>query len=237
MRSAKAIFIKQMRDIIKNPTISIQFILFPVMALILTLIVALPNEEIPNNMYTAMFGAMFAGMGPLTATAGAIAEDREHKSLRLLVMAGVKPHEYLLGLGGFILFVSAVSSVFFALIGDFSIAERLIFISILIFGSATSVLLGATVGIFSKNQQAATSLSVPVSLIMAFMPMLGMFNETISKVSGVLFTQQISKIAEDISISEFSASSAVKPLLIILSNFIVFLVLFVVAYKRKGLKD
>jgi len=236
MRSAKAIFIKQTRDIMKNPQISIQFILMPVMTLVLTMIAAWPNDEIPNNMFVAMFSALFAGMGPLTAAAAAIAEDREHKSLRFLVMAGVRPHEYLLGLGGFILMFSSFSSIFLGLIGDFTVKETIIFIAILIFGSATSTLLGATVGIFSKNQQAATSLSVPVSMLLALTPMLGMFNEMIAKVSGILYTQQITTIVQDISEANFSASTAVKPLLIILANFIVFLVLFALAYKKKGLK-
>jgi len=233
MRSAKAIFVKQMRDTRKNPMVLIQFILFPVITFIMTVMVAMPTDDIPNNIFLSMFAGMFAGMGPLVATAGAIAEDREKKSLRFLVMAGVKPHEYLLGIGGFILLVSAVVSVFFGLIGliaGFSVIELINCILILLLGSATSILLGAAIGILSKNQQTATSISVPVFMVLSFVPMIGQFNDTVAKAAGILYTQQISVIVNDFS------APIVKPILIILANFVVFTALFILAYKKKGLK-
>ncbi|MCL1857739.1 MAG: ABC transporter permease [Oscillospiraceae bacterium] len=230
MRSSKAIFFKQMKDVMKNRMVLIQFILFPVMAFIMTELVAKSSDEIPNNMFLTMFAAMFAGMGPLVTTAGAIAEDREKKSLRFLVMAGVKPHEYLMGIGGFVLLVSSIVSVFFGLIGDFTAAELLKFILILIFGSLTSILLGAAIGIFSKNQQTATAISVPVFMILSMCPLIAQFNETAEKIAGILYTQQINAVVNDFSVS------AVKPVLIILANLIVFVVLFILAYKKKGLK-
>ena len=101
MRSAKAIFKKQLHDVRKNRMVLIQFIMLPMMAFVMTELVAKPAADIPNSMFVTMFAAMFVGMTPLMATASAIAEDRERKSLRFLVMAGVKPHEYLLGVGGF----------------------------------------------------------------------------------------------------------------------------------------
>lgn len=230
MRSARAIFLKQMRDTMKNRMILIQFIMMPVIAYIMTELVAKSSDEIPDSMFVTMFAAMFVGMAPLITTAGAIAEDRERKSLRFLVMAGVRQHEYLMGVGGFVLLVCAVVSVFFGLIGGFGAADLIKFILILIFGSATSVLLGAAIGIFSKNQQMATAISVPVFMVFAFCPMIAQFNETVAAIANILYTQQINTIVNDISLS------AVKPALIILANFVVFMALFALAYKKKGLK-
>ena len=230
MRSARAMFKKQLLDTMKNRLILIQFIMMPLMAFLLTELVAKVSDEIPDSMFVTMFAAMFVGMGPLLTTSGAIAEDRERKSLRFLVMAGVKPHEYLMGIGGFVLLVCTIISVLFGIIGGFQGVNLIKFIFILVFGSATSVVLGASIGILSKNQQAATAISVPVFMVFAFCPMIAQFNETVANVANVLYTQQINEIVNDISMS------ASKPYLIILANLVVFAVLFAFAYKKKGLK-
>jgi len=232
MSSIKAIFMKQARDAFKNATIFIQFILFPIMAYAMTEMMAKPNDDIPNSMFVTMFGAMFAGMTPLTLTAMAIAEDKEHKSIRFLSMAGVKPHHYLSGIAGFILLASALVSVVFGLIGEFSGVLLAKFIFVLFLSSVASALLGATVGVFAKNQQAATALATPISIVVALFPTFAEFNESLARVANLLFTQQASNILN----SDPTASMA-SPLLIIFANIAVFLVLFVLAYKKKGLNS
>ncbi|MCL2285056.1 MAG: ABC transporter permease, partial [Firmicutes bacterium] len=171
MRNAKEIFIKQAKDMFKNIGVLVQFIIFPVVALIMTRLVAMPNYDIPNDMFVTMMAAIFAGMGLVSSTAGVIAEDIENKSLRLLVMAGVKPQQYLLGVGGFILLAAAVTSVAFGVIGGFASAEMLKFLAIMVTGAAASIILGATIGIFAKNQQAATGIALPIAMILGFTPM------------------------------------------------------------------
>jgi ABC-2 type transport system permease protein len=230
MRSVRAIFIKQAKDMFKNPMVLVLFIIFPVMAFIMTELVAKSNDDISNNMFVIMMAAIFAGMGLITATTGFIAEDIERKSLRFLVMAGVKPHQYLLGVGGFLLLAGVITSVVFALIGDFTGTEIVKFLIIMVAGVAASVILGASIGMLSKNQQAATAMSMPVAIILGFTPMIASFNEAVEKFAGILYTQQINIIVNDFSVS------LLKPVLVIAANTAVLLVLFVIAYKRKGLK-
>lgn len=230
MRSIKAIFLKQAKDMFKNPMVLVMFIIFPVVALIMTQLIAKQNDYIPNNMFVTMMSAIFAGMGLVTAASAVISEDIERKSLRFLIIAGVKPHQYLLGTGGFFLLAGTVTSVFFALIGDFTSLETVKFLIVMITGTASSIILGMAIGMFSKNQQVATSLGMPVAVIIGFVPMIATFDERIAKIASVLYTQQINIIVNDFSASLF------KPLLVIVSNIAVFTILFVLAYKKKGLK-
>ena len=230
MRSIKAIFIKQATDMIKNPAVLTMFVIFPVVAFVMTKLIAHTDVNIPNNMFVSMMGAIFSGMGLITAMSAIIAEDIELKSLRFLIIAGVKPHEYLIGTGGFILLAGAITSLAFTLTGDFTGTEALKFFTIMIAGAAASIILGAAIGMFCRNQQAATSLGMPVAMLLGFTPMIANFNETVEKAAGILYTQQINVIVNDLSIS------LSKPLLIIASNIAVFTVLFIVAYKMKGLK-
>jgi len=230
MRSAKTIFIKQAQDMFKNVGVLVQFIIFPLVALVMTQLIAIPNEDMPTNMFVTMMAAIFAGMGLISSTASIIAEDIENKSLRLLVMAGVKPHQYLMGVGGFILLAGAVTSVVFGLIGDFTTIEFLKFIAIMIAGTAASIILGATIGIFAKNQQAATGISMPIAMVLGFTPMIANFNETIERVAIVFHTQQLNVIVND-----FSANFA-QAMAIIGANMVILIILFAIAYKKKGLK-
>lgn len=231
MRITKAVFVKQAKDMFKNPSVLIMFILFPAVAFIMTTFVKIPeNEFVSGNMFVTMMASVFAGMGLITAVAGAISEDIERKSLRFLVIAGVKPHQYLLGIGGFFLLAAAVTSLIFALIGGFTGVELAKFLIIMVSGTAASILLGATIGMWSKNAQAAGGLAMPFAVIVGFTPMIAGFNETVEKFAGVLYTQQINVIVNDFS------ASLVKPLLVIASNIAVLIFLFVVAYKKKGLR-
>jgi ABC-2 type transport system permease protein len=230
MRSIKAIFIKQAKDMFKNPMVLVQFIIFPAVAFIMTELVAKSNKDIPTNMFVTMMAAVFAGMALVTSTATVIAEDIERKSLRLLVMAGVKPYEYLTGIGGFILLAGSVVSVVFGLTGDFTSIEFAKFITVMIASTSASIILGATIGILSRNQQAATAFGMPVAMILGFTPMIASFNGTVEKIAGVLYTQQLNVIVND-----FSANFA-KAMSVVGLNMIVLLVFFIIAYKKRGLK-
>ena len=187
------------------------------------------EQGVPSEI-CERYAAIFAGMALVTTTASVIAEDIERKSLRFLVMAGVKPHEYLTGIGGFILFAGSIVSVVFGLIGDFTGTEFAKFLTVMITSTAASVMLGATIGLLSKNQQAATALGMPIAMVLGFTPMIANFNETVAKIANVLYTQQLNVIVND-----FSANFA-KAMLVIGANMVIMLVLFVIAYKKKGLK-
>ena len=230
MSSIKAIFIKQAKDMLKNPAVFVMFIIFPLVSLIMTQLVAKSNDDISNNMFVTMMAAIFAGMGLVTATSAVIAEDIERKSLRFLIMAGVKPYQYLLGTGGFFLVTGTAISIVFALIGDFTSVELIKFLIIMITGTASSIILGMVIGVLSKNQQMATSLAMPVAIIVGFTPMAAVFNETVEKFAGILYTQQINVVVNNFSVN------LVRPLLVVLLNITVFTVLFVIAFKKKGLK-
>ncbi|MCL2339964.1 MAG: ABC transporter permease [Actinomycetia bacterium] len=230
MNSIRAIFIKQGLDILKNRMVLLQFIVFPLVALVFTQMVAKPNADIPDSMFVTMFAGIYAGMSVLSTTANFIAEDRERKSLRFLVMAGVKPYQYLLGIGGVMLAASLVVSLVFGLMGGFQGVDFIRFVMVVLLGSIASTLLGATVGIIAKNQQSAAALAMPLGMVLGFTPMLGQFSDIVQKVFGIFYTMQVNSL-----VSDFSASFT-QPLLIILANIAIFAVLFALAYRKKGLR-
>ena len=231
MRTIKAIFIKQAKDMLKNFSVLIMFILFPLVAFAMTALVSDGMEGMPESMFTTMMASIFIGMSLIQSTTAVIAEDRENKSLRFLVIAGVKPHSYLLGIGGVIFVASFFTSVAFGFIGRFNQSEFLAFMAIMMSGSIASIILGATVGIFSKNQQAATGLSMPLAMVLGFGPMVAQFNESVERIFGIFYTQQINVVVNDFS------AGITQPLMVIWINIAVLSVLFAIAYRKKGLRN
>ena len=96
-------------------------------------------------------------------------------------------------------------------------------------GILLSALTGAVIGIFSKNQMSATSVSVPVTMVFSFLPMLSMFNESIEKIARVTYSQQMSLLINGIGNTDIS----VENIAVIGVNFLIAVVLFWGVYKKK----
>ncbi|MCL1884062.1 MAG: hypothetical protein FWF81_09975 [Defluviitaleaceae bacterium] len=247
MKSVKAIFKKQLKDIIKNPAVLIQFIIYPLITFAMNAIMVtefdfegVPEDiaemilaSMPNmpNMVT-MQAAIFAGMGLLTAISGIISEDMEKKSLRFLAMAGVKPMSYLIGVSGVMFLVSFFTSSAFSLIGGFSGTDFWIFTAAMMSVVAGSTVLGATFGILMGNQQATAGLVLPASVILGFGPMMAQFNENIARVLHITYTQQLNIVADYLT-----HGGADTPLWhsfgIMWANVAVLGLLFVLVFKKK----
>lgn len=230
MKNITAVFLKQIKETFRNKTILIQFLMFPVMVIIMENAIKL--ENMPEHFFVKLFAVMFVGMAPLTCMSAIISEEKEKNTLRALMMSNVKPFEYLLGVGAYVFIMCIIGAVVFAVCGGYEGKDLLVFMVIMGAGILLSSLTGAVIGVFSKNQMSATSLTIPVMMIFSFLPMLSMFNESIEKVARITYSQQMSILINGIGIS------AIKPesIIIIAVNFVVASILFTLAFRKKGLE-
>lgn len=231
LKRAFAIFKKQLKDTLKNKTVLIQFLMFPVMTFVMS--AAIQDETMPSGMFAVMFAPMYVGMSPLVSTCAIIAEEKETNTLRTLIMANVKPMEYLLGVGSYVFLLCGLASLAFCFLAEFSGISRLLFYISMLFGIMISILLGAGLGMLSKNQMSATSLSLPFMLVLSFFPMIAMFNKMVGKLSCVLYTQQLMDLAADPSPANFTWDR----LLILGGNLLIGLLIFLIAYRKRGLQS
>ena len=184
-----AILWKQLKDTLKNKTILIQFLLFPCMTVIMENTITI--EGMPEHFFANLYAIMYVGMAPLTAMSAIIAEEKEKNTLRVLHMCNVKAFEYLLGNAIYIVFICMMGSAVIAFAGGYRESEFLIFMLLMLVGHIISMFVGANIGVFSKNQMMATSLTVPVMMIFSFLPMLSMFNDSIGKVAKYFYSEQL----------------------------------------------
>lgn len=230
MRNIAAVFTKQLKETLKNKSILIQFLMFPVMVLIMENAIVL--EGMPEHFFVKLFAVMFVGMAPLTCISSIISEEKEKDTLRALMMSNVHPFEYLIGIGLYVWLMCMVGAAVFAVTGGYESKDFLMFMVIMAAGILLSELTGAVIGVFSKDQMAATSVTVPVMMVFSFLPMLSMFNESIEKIAKVTYSQQLSILINGLGTAEVKPES----ILVIAANFIISAVLFALVFKKKGLE-
>ena len=226
MNNIVAIFKKQLKDTLRNKTVLIQFIMFPIMTLIMNN--AIKIQEMPENFFVILFATMYIGMAPLTSIASIISEEKEKNTLRVLIMSNVKPHEYLFGIGSYVWFACMLGGLVICTAGGYDLQTSITFMGIIAIGVLTSLLIGAIIGIWSETQMMATSITVPVMMIFSFVPMLSLFNSTIEKIARVIYSEQISRMLNQINNLQLN----VENIGIIGINILIAAILFIITFKK-----
>lgn len=225
-----AIFQKQIKDTFKNKEILIQFIMFPILTIIMENAVKI--DGMPPHFFVNLFAVMYVGMAPLTSMAAIISEEKEKNTLRVLLMSNVKPVEYLLGTGSYIWIICMAGACVFSICGQYRGSTWFTFMLIMAAGILVSMLIGAAIGTWSKNQMMATSVTVPVMMVFSFLPMLSMFNEGIEKIARITYSQQINLLINKVENAEVSVES----ICVIILNMVAAILLFGYAYRKSGLE-
>lgn len=229
MRNSFAIFRKQLKDTLKNKTVLIQFVMFPILTLVMNN--AIKIDGMPGNFFVNLFAAMYVGMAPLTSMAAIIAEEKENNTLRVLMMSNVKPREYLVGVGCYVWFSCMLGAAIICIAGSFKPQTGAVFLGVMAAGIFVSLLAGAAIGTWSKTQMMATSLTIPIMMVFSFLPMLSMFNTTIAKIAKYTYTEQISLMLYRIDSLNFRAENFI----IVAANTAIAAALFTAAYQKCGL--
>ncbi len=229
MRNISAVFSKQLKETLKNWAILIQFVMLPAMATLMQNFVKI--DDMPENFFVKLFAVMFVGMAPQTCMSSIISEEKEMNTLRVLMMSNVKPLQYLFGTGLYVWLFCMGGAMIFALVGEYSGVEFCRFLAIMALGILLSIIIGAIIGICSKNQMTATSVGIPVMMIFSFVPMLAMFNETIKNFAGIVYSQHLSNIINNIESTNIENDSVA----VLGVNLVVAIVIFSIAFRKKGL--
>ncbi|MCR5638776.1 MAG: ABC transporter permease [Lachnospiraceae bacterium] len=219
---------KQLIDTFKNKTVLIQFIMFPLLTVIFEH--AIKIDDMPEHFFSKLFSVMYIGMAPLTSVASIIAEEKERNTLRVLIMANVKPVQYLLGVCIYVWIICMLGACMIAT--GLNSSDIPFYMLIMAIGFALSALIGACIGLYAKNQMAATSVVMPVMVVFAFLPMLSMFNDNIKKIAKFFYTEQLKRLLDEMTYDGMTTGSV----LILAINVALMIVLFLGLFKKKGLE-
>lgn len=226
MRHILAILWKQVKDTFKNKTILIQFVMFPVMTVIMENAIKIDN--MPKHFFANLFAIMYIGMAPLTSMSAIISEEKEKNTLRVLHMSNVKAVEYFIGNAIYIWSICMLGSLVIGLAGGYSGEILVKFMLVMAVGHLISTMLGAAIGAFSTNQMMATSITIPVMMVFSFLPMLSMFNDTIGKFAKIFYSQQLHLLISQLNDFEVSTECVI----VMCVNIILITGIFALGYQR-----
>jgi hypothetical protein len=218
-----ALFIKQLKNTLKNMPVLILFLVYPCVSLVMTQ--AMPKQDGTADLFLSIYACMHCVFTPIIAAAFALAEEKQSNTLRVLVLSNVTLREYFLSTGSFILLADLITGSTFLLSANRNVTESLLFLLFLGIGCLISIVLGLCVGLYAKNSAAASGLAVPIGMVFAFVPMLASFNKNIENVSRFTYGQQISYLLAGKQIS-------VTGIIILLVNAAVLIALSAFLYKR-----
>lgn len=226
-----AIFQNQIKNVLKNTSVLVLFFVFPVIAFVMTN--AMSEQAGQLSFFISVFGTMHAVFTPIVTIASIVAEEKEKNTLRVLIMSNVKPFEYMLSIGGFVLIFTLLTGSVFIAVGSYSGITALKLLLYMAIGCICSIILGLAIGGFSKNMMSANAIAVPVGMLFAFLPMLASFNQAIENISRFTYGQQISNLIADPKHIGFS----IVNISVITANFLLLLIAFVIVFRRNRLDD
>ena len=143
-----AIIRKQWKDTIKNKSILIQFLMFPIICIVLTSSVS--SVEIPGIYFVILFATMYVGMAPIIIMASIMSEEKEQGSLRMMIMSNVKPVEYMIGVGTLVFLCCLIGTLIMGITGGYQGMELLSFMGICSLGLLISLCLEVLLAFFLK---------------------------------------------------------------------------------------
>ena len=226
-RKIYAILEKTTKDMLKNKRLFITFFIFPIMAIVFYYMI--PEE---GEYFSVAYLPMHLLLVSTSIMAAIISEEKEKHTLKSLIVANVKPIEYFLGIGIFVLITAVISSSLFLIVINLSLIELVRFYAMILLSTLCSMLIGAMLGLIAENQMSANALVAPVAIVLGMLPMFSAFNKTIKMLSNYVFTGTLFNI-----ISVINKAIPIKDYLIFIANFLVLIIIFSFIYQKKKLDN
>lgn len=225
INKVSAIYIKQMKNFSYNAFILIGLIMAPAMAFLLANF--MPIEKGYALEMGILVNIVFGGANTICVL---IAEEKEKNTLNVLITSTVSAMEFLLSNALATLTVTVLFNVIIYGICGVNLSFAL-FMLVTTISSLASILLGAIIGLVSKNQMSASCIITPFALILMMIPMFSEISPTLEKISNILFTGQNSILLAELARGNLSWWR----IGVIFANIFVFCGAFALVYKKVGL--
>ena len=184
LRVIRAMINKEKTDILRNKKMLIIMFIFPVIYLFITFA---GIQEFKGD--GSAFVLMHSIMVPIQIIASIVAEEKEKGTFKMLMMSGVRAFEYIIGIMVIVMMFLVFGMVIFDQTGATKNSDTFEAVIVNMIAFILSMMIGFIIGVISDNQ-----VSLPVTLIIFFMPIVGMFNEKYEFLGKYLYSGVLFKI-------------------------------------------
>ena len=228
-RKINALTGKQFKTMMSNPFVITPILLVPLMAFMFSLAI---DPEVLPNMIPLILGMNMIISTP-TVISCLIAEEKEKNTLNVLITSTVSVWDFLISNIIIAVGFTVVINVFiYFIMGAAEFISLGTFMFLTTLGAMAATLLGAVIGIASKNQAAASTMVSPFMLLL-LLPTFFPDNFVMDNIIYYFFTEQVLTTITNIAVD--NASVTWLPLGIIAANIAVLAGVFGWLYKKNGL--
>lgn len=229
-RKINAIFMKQLNHSYKNLNVASMVVVMLVISFGFSAMIdgMADGEGVNhvNNMVSTLLGMNILMVGTLIMCF-LISEEKEKNTLQVLMTSTVSPVEFLIGNGLMtLLATTATSAVIMLMFGWNEFSVFILLVSA--FTSIAGIVMGALVGILSRNQTEASAISTPFVFGLMMTPMFFGNNEIVQTIFNYLFIQNM----VDAIINFSTGETILMNLVIIAGNILVLFAIFTIVYRR-----
>lgn len=233
MNRIGAIFIKELKDLKSNMGVLIMYII----PLAIVILYRGFLEDMPPGFILG-FGLLFIfGLIGVYGPAINLAEEKEKKTLEVLILSPAKPLEIITGKGLMFFITTIISGVIIAFLSGVMPGG----IGWIILGGflvlATCIFIGMIVGIVAPNQTVAGTVVTPVYMIFLLFPLLSMGQENIiATISNVLPTKYFFHLVLYLTdFPEITELNIFSHLTFLAGSFAATLIVLMIVFRYRGL--
>ena len=175
------------------------------------------------------------GMTGIFLISAMVAEEKENNTLRVLMTSSVTAREFFFASVIPPFAVMIVVNLLLIPISGIRVdgVNLLIYLIISSIAGFISCMIGMTIGIYGKSQVNASTLAMPVLLIITMIPTFASFSPVLDKISGYLFVGIVTEMVSQMILTGI-ASLSLKHYLVLLGEIILVGIVFRMAYYRNG---
>ncbi|MGM0420272.1 MAG: ABC transporter permease [Bacillota bacterium] len=233
-RIIKAIIIKELQDIRTNSNLLVML----VMPIFFTFVWDNLMSELPKG-FGAAFGLIFlVVMVGMYIPSMLIAEEKEKKTIEVLMLSPARPAEVFVG-KGMLTFIAIIGiSVIITFMAGVSPATQATVIFATGLTSLFAIFIGMIVGLIANNQMSTGVVGLPVYLLLLLVPQLaGMGPKFIDVLARFLPTYYYLRILELSLIESLPIIDLLPQIAIILFSTIITFLFLIFTYTKKGLSN
>lgn len=242
MQKFTAIFQMKLSAILKNRTI----IVAPLMSLGFVILMGAIMPHTPSEEMGMTGGGFLLGfglsfniiMGGIMMSSYPLAEEKEKKTLRVLMTSSVTNLEFFLAsLLPSLLIMTLVNMLLIpAAKVSFSDIPLVTYLLMTTICGTISLIIGFIIGLSAKDQMQAGIAGMPIMLILTMLPNFVVFNQTISSIASFTYPGVLNKFVQS-ALMGIPYEWNLKDTLVLLTWLVVSTVIFMYTYKKNGLDD
>lgn len=219
-------------------------IIMPIFAIGCTIMYRFLFQNVANDgTFNAVLNAEALAMGLVTNIGGngiyccslLLAEEKEKKTLRVLMTSSVNALEFFLGsILPVFFFTSVINFLLVPISGmTLTLTQWIWFAVMTILGTLTSCILGMLLGIFAKDQVSTSTITTPFILTLMLVPMFSTIIESFKTFSHFIFTGAIMEMISNMA-SHQTPYVELSGLFVMIIEIILAILLFIFFYKKNG---